>query len=178
MSTLSSVSSSLPVSSTLASTSNVQLSEQTIKAIEGCVTVGGTVIGVGFGAGLSALAAGLFTAVSPLGGAIFGIGSLVGHKSVAWLCDKVGCEKESLVGKTLNKALPIIASIGAGCAALSAAGYAWTPGAVAAIYLGGYAISIGVVGALTLGAISFIAYMGYNLSVEPNSTSGASSTTV
>ena len=77
MSTLSSVSSSLPIVSSSASTSNVQLSEQTKQAIESCVMVGGTVIGVGFSAGLSALAAGLFTAVSPLGGAIFGIGSFV-----------------------------------------------------------------------------------------------------
>ncbi len=170
MATVSGVSSSFPVDSSAASTTNFQLSEQTQKI----VNAGGMVLSAAAAVGLSALAAGLFTTISPLGGAVFGIGSLVGHGSVTWLCDKVGCLKDTLVGKTVNSVLPIIASLGLGCAALSAAGFAWTPGAAVAISLGGYVISSAAVGVVFIGALSLMGYLGYNLAVQPNSTSAAS----
>jgi len=100
------------------------------------------VAGALFGAGSSALAAGLFTAVSPLGGAIFGATRFVGSRVVGWICDKVNCAPDSKVAAVAKGVLSVIGGIGAGCAALSLAGHTWTAGSIAGIYLGSFLTAI------------------------------------
>jgi hypothetical protein len=61
--------------------------------------------------GASALAAGLFTTISPLGGAIFGVSSLLSHRLVHSICNKVSCSSDSIIFKVAQFALSLIGGI-------------------------------------------------------------------
>ncbi len=84
-----------------------------------------------------ALAAGLFTSVGPLGGAVYAMGGLVVGQSLLRTAIRIENREGSRERRMVESALRIIASIGAGCIALSLAGVAWTPGAIAGIVIGG-----------------------------------------
>lgn len=102
--------------------------------------------------GSSALAAGLFTGISPLGGAIYGLGYVAagtaGDYAMSWICDKLNCDPDSMVAQVAKYALPMIAGIGAGLAAVFAAGFPVTLGSAAGLAAGSVAILIsGAIGA-------------------------------
>jgi hypothetical protein len=70
---------------------------------------GATVMGVA-----GAIAAGLFTTISPLGGAIFGVSYFLGHRLIHWICDKIGCHRGSMIFNVARFALSAIGGIAAG----------------------------------------------------------------
>jgi hypothetical protein len=126
------------------------------------------------GIGSSALAAGLFTAVAPWGGAIYGVTNLATTHAVSWLVSKLGCQDNALI-KTIQYALPTIAGIGAGCGAIALAGFTLTPGTVIALVAGSFvftcagalALGVGVVAAAGAVAVydGFQAYKNANTSL-------------
>ena len=65
----------------------------------------------GIWAATGALAAGLFTAISPIGGAIFGIGSLGGNYLVHWLCEKTNVPQESTLSKVIACVMKVLGGI-------------------------------------------------------------------
>jgi hypothetical protein len=73
-----------------------------------------------------AVAAGLFTTISPLGGAIFGVSYLLSDRLIHWICDKVSCCPDSLIFKVANFALSMIAGIAAGALITTAVGFPMT----------------------------------------------------
>lgn len=94
--------------------------------------------------GAGALSAGLFTTISPLGGAIYGLGNWVGERgvtsAVSWICDKLDCDPDSTVAKVAKSAIFTIAGIGAGLAVIFAAGFSVTLGSAISLVAGTFAI--------------------------------------
>jgi hypothetical protein len=76
--------------------------------------------------GTSALIAGLFTTISPLGGAIFGVSSLLSHRLVHWICNKVRCSSNSIVFKVAQLALSLIGGIVGGVVVTTTFGFPMT----------------------------------------------------
>ena len=59
-------------------------------------------LGSALSAGSSALTAGIFTAINPLGGAIFGITSFLGGRLISWIYDKTGIHPQNnIVSKSI-----------------------------------------------------------------------------
>ncbi len=70
-----------------------------------------------------ALAAGLFTSISPIGGAIFGIGMLSGHYLVHWLCEKINVPQDSTLSKVIACVLKVLGGIFVGAFAATMFGF-------------------------------------------------------
>lgn len=100
--------------------------------------------GIALMSAASAVAAGLFTTISPLGGAIFGASfgasCFLGHRLIHWICDKIGCCPDSIIFRVGKQGLSVIGGIAAGMLMTNAIGFSITmTGGVALI-----AASIGV----------------------------------
>ncbi len=119
-------------------------------------------------AAVSALAAGLFSTVGPMGGAVYGIACTLSHVTVERFCDKVGCLGNDTIGRTLWIVLPLIASIAAGCAVLAATGFVFAPGAIVAIEIGSRGLQV-VAGVMT-GALLLFLLMKVKSSAGPRSS--------
>lgn len=121
--------------------------------------------------GASAATAGLFTAISPLGGAIFAVSESVTRRAVSWICDKVNCCPDSLIAKVARFVLPTIAGIGAGYAVLSVGGFPVTITSAVGIYVGGILLSSAVMVAGVLTVAPFvIAYVVYDTINNPQNS--------
>lgn len=119
-----------------------------------------------FNAGTGALI-GLFTAVSPLGGAIYGLGNFGTSYVVTWISDKFNCCPDSLIAQVARAVLPMIAGISAGLALVHVAGFSLTTVSAAALIVGSIAIPIAativvMTGAATA-ALGMFAYKAYNI---------------
>ncbi len=77
----------------------------------------------GIWAATGALAAGLFTSISPIGGAIFGIGSLGGNYLVHWLCEKTNVPQESTLSKVISCVLKVLGGVFIGAFAATLLGF-------------------------------------------------------
>jgi hypothetical protein len=99
--------------------------------------------------GAGAVAAGLFTTVTPLGGAVFGVSYLLSSRLVYWICEQVNCWPESIVFRIAELALSVIGGIGAAVLITTNVGFPITLATGIALML----TSIGVTAAalLTLG---------------------------
>ncbi len=106
-------------------------------------------IGAAVMAGTTALAAGLLTATSPLGGAIFGVGSFLGHCLIHWISDKVGCCPDSLIFRVAQFALSTMGGISAGMLLTAVLGFQITVSA--AILLTAASIAVAISTILTFG---------------------------
>ncbi len=113
------------------------------------VSPGQIAVGAAVMAGTSGLAAGLLTVVSPLGGAVFGIGSFLGHCLIHWISDKVECCPDSLVFKVAQFGFSTIGGISAGILLTAALGFQIPVSA--AIFLTAASIAIAISTILTLG---------------------------
>jgi hypothetical protein len=134
-------------------------------------------------AGLGALAAGLFTTLSPLAGALYAVTSAtVGTMTdytVDLICTKWGGAPNHSVKKTARAALPIITGIGAGCTALILAGCTLTPGTVVGLTLGSMGLLLtvattgvcGLVG-VSLGVAAYNIYQGKYRHLAPATSQG------
>lgn len=76
--------------------------------------------------GTCAAAAGLFTTMSPLGGAIFGASGFLCSRLIHWIYDKVNCCPDNIIFKVAQSVLPIIGGIAAGAFITSAIGFPMT----------------------------------------------------
>jgi hypothetical protein len=99
--------------------------------------------------GAGAVAAGLFTTVSPLGGAIFGVSYLLSNRLIHWICDQINCCPESLIFKVGQFALATIGGIATSVLITTAVGFPMTM--VTGIILTVASIGITVAALLTLG---------------------------
>ncbi len=106
-----------------------------------------------FGAALmgsaGAVAAGLFTMISPLGGAIFGVSYLLSNRLIHWICDKINCCPDSLIFKVAQFALSTIGGIAASVLITTAVGFPMTM--MTGIILTVAAIGVTMAALLTLG---------------------------
>jgi hypothetical protein len=106
-----------------------------------------------FGAALmssaGAVAAGLFTTISPLGGAIFGVSYLLSNRLIHWICDKVNCCPDSIIFKVAQFALSTIGGIAASVLMTSAIGFPMTM--MTGVILTVASIGVTVATLLTLG---------------------------
>ena len=100
------------------------------------------------GTGAGAIAAGVFTAIAPWGGALYGITNFATNYAITWIADKFTCEDNTLV-KVAKWALPTIAGIGAGVGAVALAGFTLTPGTVVGLVAGSIVVGLG--GAVVVG---------------------------
>ena len=82
---------------------------------------GATVMGAA-----GAVAAGLFTTISPLGGAIFGVSYFLGHRLIHWICDKMSCYHGSMIFKVARFCLSVIGGIAASVLLTTAIGFPMT----------------------------------------------------
>jgi ABC-type branched-subunit amino acid transport system permease subunit len=107
------------------------------------------VFGAALLGGAGAVAAGLFTTVSPLGGVIFGVSYLLSSRLIHWICDQINCCPESLIFKVGQFALATIGGIAASVLITTIVGFPMTmaTGVILAV------ASIGITAAalLTLG---------------------------
>jgi hypothetical protein len=76
-----------------------------------------------------AIAAGIFTAVSPLGGAVFGVSFFLSNRLVHWICDKVGCCPDHIIFKVGRFALSLIGGISAAVLVTTVVGFPMTAAA-------------------------------------------------
>lgn len=97
----------------------------------------------------SAIAAGLLTSISPLGGAIFGASYFLSNRLVHWICDKTNCFPESIVFRIAQFALSTIGGLGAAVLITTAFGFPVTmlSGAILMVT----SIGVTVAALLTLG---------------------------
>lgn len=102
--------------------------------------------------GAGALAA-CFTTISPLGGAIFGLGQSVVKYGVSWIC-----APNTMVGKVAKYALSLIAGTLAGFAVLLAVGVPLTLGAAVGLALGSsaFVVAMDVATALFVGCVAAV----------------------
>jgi hypothetical protein len=104
--------------------------------------------GIALMGGSSAIAAGIFTAVSPLGGAIFGVSQFFSSRLIHWVCDKINCCPDDIIFKVAQFGLSTIGGIGAAVLITAAIGFPMTM--VTGLVLA--ATSVGVtIALLTLG---------------------------
>ena len=82
--------------------------------------------GTVFAGGTCAAAVGLFTTMSPLGGAIFGVSSFLCTRLLHWICDKINCCPDNIIYRVAQLVLPIIGGIAAGALITSAIGFPMT----------------------------------------------------
>jgi hypothetical protein len=73
--------------------------------------------------GATALAAALFTTISPLGGAIFGVTSFLGSRLIHWISDKINCLPESPIFRIAQYALAAIGGIATAALVTTALGF-------------------------------------------------------
>jgi hypothetical protein len=106
--------------------------------------------GTALSGGAGAIAAGIFTTVSPLGGAVFGVSSFLSHWLIHWICDKINCCPESVVFKVAQFTLRVIGGIGAGVLTTTVVGFpmTMTTGVILTVALTGVIIAT----LLTLGS--------------------------
>jgi hypothetical protein len=123
-------------------------------AIAGCTTLGA--------AGGGALAAGLFTAVNPLGGALFGFTLGATHFATTYAADAIsnhfGSDPDNMVSRIVKATAPVIAA----SAAVFIAGFTLTELGFAVIALGtlgGGILGVGLGFAVLVGGI--LAYKAY-----------------
>ncbi len=90
---------------------------------------------VGLGAVGGGALAGLFTAVTPLGGVIFAVGAFASGLASAGVVQWLDCDPQGIMMKVMSCVAPIFAVI-AGTAALAIAGFAVTPLAIGILTLG------------------------------------------
>ncbi len=106
-----------------------------------------------FGAALmgagSAIAAGLFTTISPLGGAIFGVSDWLSNRLIHWICEKVSCCPDDLIFRVAKSALAVMGGIAAGVLITTAAGFPMT--LMSGVTLTVTSIGVTVAALLTLG---------------------------
>ena len=86
----------------------------------------GVAFGAAFVGGIGAVSAGLFTTISPLGGAVFGASYALGGHLISWICDKVGCCPDSMVTAVAKQALVTIGGIAAGALVTTLVGFPMT----------------------------------------------------
>ena len=99
--------------------------------------------GTAFAAGSTALVAGAFTAISPLGGAIFGASSFLAGRLINFICDKVECCPDSMVAKCSKVALSFLGGIGAAILITTFVGFPMTFTAGLVLTVGTMAATIG-----------------------------------
>ena len=80
----------------------------------------------GLAGGMGAVCAGLFTTISPLGGAVFGVSEYLSSHLISWICDKVDCCPDSMVAKVAKYALTIIGEIAAAAMVTTLVGFPMT----------------------------------------------------
>ena len=100
--------------------------------------------------GSNAIAAALFTSMSPLGGAIFGVSSFLSERLIHWICAKTTCSPEDTIFKIAQFALSVIGGIASGVAITTAIGFPMT-------ILGGVVLNLASIGVT---AASFVALGG------------------
>ena len=98
--------------------------------------------GAAFTAGSTALAAGAFTAISPLGGAVFGVSSFLSGRLINWICDKVNCFPDSIVARVAQFALSTIGGIGAAVLVTTLVGFPMTMTSGVILAVASIAISV------------------------------------
>jgi|SRR6267154_2081624 len=84
------------------------------------------VFGTAFFGCAGAVVAGLFTTTSPLGGAIFGVSSLLSFRLIHWICDKISCYPDSIIFKVAQLSLSVIGGIAASALITTAIGFPMT----------------------------------------------------
>lgn len=119
-------------------------------------------------AGGGAIAATLFTSITPIGGALYGLTDAATGFALDWLGDKLGNSsgwQDSTLFKVAHFILPKILGIGAGIGAVALTGVALTPGTVVALVAGtaafGTLLALPVAG-VVLGIAAYEGYQAYN----------------
>ena len=100
--------------------------------------------------GAGALAATAFTAITPWGGAAYGLTYFAASRAVSWIDEKCGWPDNALT-TVVKYALPKITGIGAGLAVVALAGFALTQGTVIALV--GGTIAFTLVGFAAIGMV-------------------------
>lgn len=129
------------------------------------------------GTGLGALAAGLLTAVSPMGGALYGLTAAITGTTttfaIDWISEKMGGSPNNTILKATLTALPLITGIGAGFASLILAGFTLTPGTVMTLAFAPVGLLMAGVAICATGALGLtIAATGYDMYAGPMRSSG------
>ena len=105
-------------------------------------------VGSAFAGGATALAAGIFTTISPLGGAIFGVSEWVTGHLINWICNKMDCCPDSMVAKVGKMCLQIIGGIVAAALLTTLAGFPMT-------FTTGVILSVATTATLMISACAF-----------------------
>jgi len=101
-------------------------------------------VGAVFEGATTALAAGLFTTISPLGGAIFGVSQWLSFHLIQWISDKINCCADSLIGKIAQLALSWISSTVIGVLVTTAIGIPITLATGAVLTIASLVVGIAV----------------------------------
>lgn len=114
-------------------------------------------------AGLGALSAGLFTSITPLGGAIFGVGFFGSEKVISWICDKIHCQ--SFIARITKKAFLTISALVTASALVNAAGLPLTMASAAVLTAG----AVGITSVTVLVSVTaWFAYNFFNSQTQPH----------
>jgi hypothetical protein len=93
--------------------------------------------------GAGAVVARFFTSISALGGAICVASCVAADCVVNWICSKINRGPDSQNVKIAKRAIPLIASLGAGYAALALGGFPVTITSVVILYVGSTCLAEG-----------------------------------